>query len=89
MHSSISSIYLLLVLSMVSLVLMKKNTINFRGYKQSELEKFFKEVLGYNTEPSKILAHMIIKSDKKIYTEDDFERELTKAYMMRDISKET
>jgi hypothetical protein len=31
---------------------------------------------------------MISKSDKKIYTEDDFERELTKAYMMRDISKE-
>ncbi len=89
MHSSISSIYLLLVLSMVSLVLMKKNTINFRGYKQSELEEFFKEVLGYNTEPSKILAHMISKSDKKIYTEDDFDRELTKAYMMRDISKET
>ena len=67
---------------------MKKNTIDFRGYKQSDLEKFFKEVLGYNTEPSKILAHMISKSDKKIYTEDDFERELTKAYMMRDISKE-
>jgi len=67
---------------------MKKNTIDFRGYKQSELEKFFKEVLGYNTEPSKILAHMISKSDKKIYTEDGFQRELTKAYMMRDISKE-
>ena len=68
---------------------MKKNTINFRGYKQSELEKFFKEVLGYNTEPSEILAQMITKSDKKIYTEDDFEKELAKAYMMRDISKET
>ena len=59
---------------------MKKNTIDFRGYKQSELEKFFKEVLGYNTEPSKILAHMISKSDKKIYTEDDFERGLIILY---------
>ena len=68
---------------------MKKNIIDFRGYKQSELEKFFKEVLGYNAEPSKILARLISKSDKKIYTEDDFERELAKAYMMRDISKET
>ena len=68
---------------------MKKNTINFRGYKQSELEKFFKEVLGFNTEPSKILAHMISKSDKKIFTEDDFERELAKAYMVRDTNKET
>ena len=68
---------------------MKKNIIDFRGYKQSELEKFFKEVLGYNTEPSEILAQMITKSDKKIYTEDDFEKELNKAYMTRDIKKET
>ena len=68
---------------------MKKHTINFNGYKQSELEKFFREVLGYNAEPSKMLALKICNSDKKIYTEDDFEKELTKAYMTRDIKKGT
>jgi hypothetical protein len=67
---------------------MKTNTIDFRGFKQSEMRKFFRQVLGYPTQHCKMLAHMISKSDKKIFTQDELAKELDKAFMIRDISKE-
>ena len=64
---------------------MKEESIDFRGFKFDEIESFFQEVFGFQKEPSKLLADMICKSNKKKYTNKDLERLLKKAYMIRKI----
>ena len=65
---------------------MKDKSIDFRGFKCDEIETFFQEVLGFQTEPSQLLANMINKSNKKIYTNKDLEKLIRKAYMIRKIN---
>jgi len=68
---------------------MKEKTIDFRGFNCDEIESFFQEIFGFQKEPSKLVANMICKSNKKIYTNKDLEKLLTKAYMIRNINTET
>ena len=62
---------------------MNEKSIDFRGFKYDEIESFFQEVFGFQKEPSKLLANMIFKSNKKKYTNSDLERMFKKAYMIR------
>ena len=64
---------------------MSEESINFKGFKYDEIECFFQEVFGFQKEPSKLLANMIYKSNKKIYTNKDLGKLLRKAYMIRKI----
>ncbi len=64
---------------------MSEETIDFKDFKYDEIESFFQEVFGFQKEPSKLLANMICKSNKKIYTNKDLEKLLRKAYMIRKI----
>tara|TARA_B100001113_G_scaffold227803_1_gene187028 strand:- start:1916 stop:2116 length:201 start_codon:yes stop_codon:yes gene_type:complete len=65
---------------------MNEESIDFRGFKIDEIETFFQEVLGFQKEPSKLVANMIRKSSKKIYTNKDLEKLIKKAYMIRKIN---
>ena len=65
---------------------MKDESIDFRGFTSDEIESFFQEVIGFQTEPSQLLAKMINKSNKKIYTNKDLEKLIRKSYMIRKIN---
>ena len=62
---------------------MNDESIDFRGFKLDEIKSFFQEVLGFQKEPSKLIANMIHISNKKIYTNKDLEKLVIKAYMTR------
>ena len=64
---------------------MNEESIDFRGFKYDEIEIFFREVFGFQKEPSRVLANIICKSNKKIYTNKELEKLLRKAYMIRKI----
>tara|TARA_B100001057_G_scaffold498541_1_gene605857 strand:- start:1453 stop:1653 length:201 start_codon:yes stop_codon:yes gene_type:complete len=65
---------------------MNEKSIDFRGFKYDEIESFFREVYGFQKEPSSLVANMINNSNKKIYTNRELEKLITKAYMIRKIN---
>ena len=65
---------------------MNEESIDFRGFKYDEIESFFREVYGFQKEPSSLVANMINNSNKKIYTNRELEKLITKAYMIRKIN---
>ena len=65
---------------------MNEKSIDFRGFKYDEIESFFREVYGFQKEPSSLVANIINNSNKKIYTNRELEKLITKAYMIRKIN---